>query len=445
MPPAHHRFFLFLLLLGICCWYPDLGRNANTISRAATVAALAERGDLCIDAYHEETDDKALVNGHYYSEKAPLPALLVAPFWVVAYRLGWVDPGPCGLLTDAVLALGGFVCGALPLALIMLLTWRRMEQHHPPWRAFLLTTIAFLGSFPFLYAGSFQGHLLAALFLLLAWYAWQAEHWLGCGFLLGAAVSSEYSLFVFPIAWLALLLLRGERPAALRLAWGGLPFVLLLLAHNKAVTGNFFSLPYDHTALHSDTTRYLGIAWPDPAALWGLLFSSYRGLFFFAPLALLTLHHFLRRPAFTQKLTLLYHPLVVPSVVLVLLLSAHSMWWGGWAWGPRHLTSLSVLMLAAGLPALPWTPTVQRAFSLLGAVGLAINLGARLTVGYSLPTQIDHPLHQAVLPNLLAGHFGSGPWTDLLHLGQLAGAAGFIGALILTYRWSRRLLATPRN
>jgi hypothetical protein len=445
MPPAHHRFFLFLLLLGICCWYPDLGRNANTVSRAATVAALAERGDLCIDAYHEETDDKALVNGHYYSEKAPLPALLVAPFWVAAYRLGWVEPGPCGLLTDGVLALGGFVCGALPLALIMLITWRRMEQHHPPWRAFLLTMIAFLGAFPFLYAGSFQGHLLAALFLLLAWYAWLAGHWLGCGFLLGAAVSSEYSLFVFPLAWLLLLVLRSRWSAALRLTLGGLPFLLLLLAHNKAVSDDFFSLPYDHTALHTDTTRYLGIAWPDPAALWGLLLSSYRGLFFYAPLTLLTLYHFLRRPAFARPRTLLLHPLVVPSAALALLLSAHSMWWGGWAWGPRHLTALAVLLLAAGLPALPWTTSVQRAFTVLGAVGLLINLGARLTVGYSVPTQIEHPVQQAVLPNLILGYFGSGPWTDLLHLGQLAGAFGFLAALILTYRWSRRLLDTSRT
>ena len=71
----------FLLVLALCSWHLDTGRNANTISRAAMVAALVEHGTLCIDPYEALTEDKALVAGHYYSEKAPLPALIVAPFW----------------------------------------------------------------------------------------------------------------------------------------------------------------------------------------------------------------------------------------------------------------------------------------------------------------------------------------------------------------------------
>ncbi|MCC6937762.1 MAG: hypothetical protein IT226_06020, partial [Flavobacteriales bacterium] len=59
----------FLITLALCSWHLDSGRNANTISRAAMVAALVESGSLCIDPYQELTADKALVAGHYYSEK----------------------------------------------------------------------------------------------------------------------------------------------------------------------------------------------------------------------------------------------------------------------------------------------------------------------------------------------------------------------------------------
>ncbi len=445
MTRALRRILPFLLLLAICSWYPDLGRNANTISRAATVAAITEHGDLCIDAYHEQTADKAFVNGHYYSEKAPLPALLVAPVWLTAYHLGWVTPGACGLLTDGLIALGGFLCGSLPLALIMLYTWRRLEERHPPHRAYLLSLFAFLGAFPFLYAGSFQGHLLAALFLLLAWETRRRQRYLVCGLLAGAAVMCEYSLFLFPLAWSVQGAYRRQWPALTSFFWGGLPALVLLVAHNTAVSGSPFSLPYDHTALHGDTSRYLGLALPSPRALWGLLFSGYRGLFVHAPITLLILYHMAARPIVADLRSILLHPLIVPSATLVVLLSAHSMWWGGWAWGPRHLTSLAVLLLATGLPLLPWAPAVRRWFLCVGALGVVMNIGARLTSGYSLPTGIERPFLDVVLPALLNGHTGGGPWTDLLHLGPIAGAAGFIGAICLTVRWSQRSLSTAHT
>ncbi len=441
MTGALRRILPFLLLLCICSWHPDLGRNASTVSRAATVAAIAERGDLCIDAYHAETADKAWVNGHYYSEKAPLPALLVAPVWVTVHRLGWITPGACGLLTDGLLALGGFLCGSLPLALIMLYTWRRMEEHHPPGRAWLLSLAAFLGAFPFLYAGSFQGHLSAALFVLLAWDAHRRELHLVSGLLSGAAVLCEYSLFLFPLAWVIQTAIRGQWSSLGRFIGGGLPAVALLMLHNVAVSGSAFSLPYDHTALHGDTGRYLGLAFPTPASLWGLLFSGYRGLFVHAPLTLLILYHAAARPIASDLRSILLHPLVVPSAALVVLISAHSMWWGGWAWGPRHLTSVAVLLLAAGLPLLPWTPVVRRWFLWVCGAGLLLNLGARLTTGYSLPTGIVRPFIDVVLPALVNGNTG-GTWTDLLHLGPVAGAAGFMGALALTIRWGLRALNT---
>ncbi|MFN6115556.1 MAG: hypothetical protein ACK46C_06710, partial [Flavobacteriales bacterium] len=96
MPQCLRPLVFFLLALLLCSWHLDSGHNANTLSRAAMVAALVEHGTLQIDAYHTLTEDKALVKGHYYSEKAPLPALLVAPFWWAAYHLHLITPGEHG-------------------------------------------------------------------------------------------------------------------------------------------------------------------------------------------------------------------------------------------------------------------------------------------------------------------------------------------------------------
>ncbi|MBK9515696.1 MAG: hypothetical protein IPO05_19300 [Flavobacteriales bacterium] len=147
----------FLLVLGLCNWHLDRGFNANTLSRAAMVAAVVEHGTLRIDAYHHLTDDKALVDGHYYSEKAPLPALLVIPFWWTAKTLGLITPGPHGLLTEDLLALGGSLCGSLPLALMILFVWTRLRDRTTVWPPATMATLPFLGSFLFVYSGSFTG------------------------------------------------------------------------------------------------------------------------------------------------------------------------------------------------------------------------------------------------------------------------------------------------
>src|SRR5256712_13515877 len=58
-------------------FYQGGGWNQN--SRFDLVRAILERGTLRIDAYQENTGDKALFNGHYYSDKAPGLALLALP------------------------------------------------------------------------------------------------------------------------------------------------------------------------------------------------------------------------------------------------------------------------------------------------------------------------------------------------------------------------------
>ncbi len=58
-------------------FYQGGGWNQN--SRFDLVRAIVEQQTLRIDAYHDNTYDKAYYQGHYYSDKAPGLALLAVP------------------------------------------------------------------------------------------------------------------------------------------------------------------------------------------------------------------------------------------------------------------------------------------------------------------------------------------------------------------------------
>jgi hypothetical protein len=69
-----------------------------------------------IDAYHENTGDKALYEGHYYSDKAPLPSYLGAAGVALAHGLRAVTGRP---VSEAVwLAMAGGLAAAIASGLV---------------------------------------------------------------------------------------------------------------------------------------------------------------------------------------------------------------------------------------------------------------------------------------------------------------------------------------
>src|SRR5215470_20302527 len=85
---AAHRRLVFLLglatFLSFLYFYEGGGWNQN--SRFDLVRSITERHTLQIDAYHENTQDKAHFRGHYYSDKAPGLALFAVPFAEAAQK-----------------------------------------------------------------------------------------------------------------------------------------------------------------------------------------------------------------------------------------------------------------------------------------------------------------------------------------------------------------------
>src|SRR5437016_13614268 len=92
----HKRALLIAMVLFVSYAYFYAGGGWNQNSRFDLIRAIVEQGTLRIDAYHDNTRDKAIFRGHYYSDKAPGLALLGVPIVAVArpvLRAAGVDPG----------------------------------------------------------------------------------------------------------------------------------------------------------------------------------------------------------------------------------------------------------------------------------------------------------------------------------------------------------------
>ena len=399
MPSRKRTVIFFLVNLFLSSWHLYEGMNDNIVSRAAMVAAITEDGTLCIDKYHTITGDKSLINGHYYSDKAPLPAFVVLPFWWAADRLGLVDRGKDATLNGRLLRLGGFLCGSLPFAIIITLLWRRL--HHGRVRCFLspvlLAMLPLFGSFLFVFSGSWFGHLPGAALLLIGLIAVERGKHMLCGALCAAAVLCEYPLVVFPLFWFATAALQARWRNALHMVMGALPALILLVLYNSALTGDPLSIGYDHTAGFGFMRSAYGFGVPGVDALFGLTLSDYRGLFFYMPVLLPALFALVRSPGQGR---LWKDPVVAPAILFFFLVCCYGMWWGGWTYGPRHLTAVAVLLAYKCFPALLAVRWAPWAFWPTAVFGLLCAFAAKSTIWFSCPDTQRHPLTAIILPTL---------------------------------------------
>jgi hypothetical protein len=401
MPSRPLIVVFFGIVLFLSSWHLFGGGNDNVTSRAAMVASIVEHGTLNIDAYAEHAGDKAFINGHYYSEKAPLPALLVVPFWWVMHHFS--SSPQDGTLNPDLVRLGGSLIGSVPFALIITLVWlslHRMPEHaHLPlaWAA----ALPFFGSFLFIQSGAFFGHLIGAAFLLLAYRAWERGRMFACGALSGAAVLCEFTVGIFPMCWAVLVLSRRDYRALGKLVLGTLPACILLAAYNKAISGSPFTIGYTHQVGYDYMHDAAGFGLPRIDHLWHITLSDYRGLFFYAPVLLAAVVAlFVRRDAPRWWID----PVLLPSTLSILAIAGFGGWWGGWSYGPRYLTAVAVLLFYRCLPSLLRWPWSRWTFTPLAVSGVLCSFAAKDTVGFSLPTEFMHPLTEVILPAIGKSH-----------------------------------------
>ena len=363
---------ILFILLTICYDYIWQQPSWNDLGRYDLIMAIVEQGTVCINAYHQNTGDKALYNGNYYSDKGPAPAFLGVPiYWFLNYlqaAAGFSDGFSCLgrtvnlLLWFAKLVIIRILVISIPSALLAVFLYRFLLRLGTNQKLALLLIIGYsLGTLAFPYSTLFYGHQLATTFIFISFFIlYDMKHrerpisyptscmlYLTSGFLSGLAILTEYPV-VLLVAVLCIYGFSIRNPQSLirNIPWFILGFagpIAVLFYYNYLCFGIPFTFGYfsvaDETFRREMAKGIAGVTYPKPEALLGITFSAYRGLFFINPLLFLSIfgfYYFYK----TQKYRREFWSSIVAVMVFLLFNASYYMWWGGWTIGPRHLVPI---------------------------------------------------------------------------------------------------------
>ncbi|MGB8645610.1 MAG: hypothetical protein WCF84_10255 [Anaerolineae bacterium] len=145
----------------------------NDISHVAAIQSLVERGTWVIDGspWAQQTVDKVLINGQFYSDKMPLLSFLGAGVYALLRTQGMslapdcaATTGRCGYYWLTLIIMG------LPAALLVALFWSFARVHAPLWAALAGTLALATGTMVTPYTVVFNHHLPGAVGLFASFY-----------------------------------------------------------------------------------------------------------------------------------------------------------------------------------------------------------------------------------------------------------------------------------
>jgi hypothetical protein len=458
-----------VVFISYAYFYQGGGWNQN--SRFDLVRAIVEQGTLRIDAYHQNTDDKAFANGHYYSDKAPGLALLAVPIAKATrplLRAAGVNPVSArGLVATSYLVTVFGV--ALPMAgacavLFLIALWLGSDVGAAAFGALALGMATPMWA----YATLFWGHALAGACLVFGFalalrlrqnpsHARDVLLGLGVGLTAGWATVTEYPAApaAIIIAVLALgMVWREGWPRRWRtsvgIAVGASACIAVLLVYQLHVFGSAFQPSYSYYpagAFPWMKQGYMGLTYPRIDVALKLLFGCRRGLLFVAPVALAApfgLRSLWKRPTGRAAA-----PAAAAIAAYYFLFNASfSAWAAGWSYGPRYMAAGLPLLFIGLAPA--WSaarPFWRSVLALAATGGGALGLMAVSTTAQP-PDQFRCPLFQLFWPSFWAGKLSlnqqsmltlsedpTGHAHGAFNLGELAGLHGLASLIPLLAVW----------
>ena len=451
-------------------FYEGGGWNQN--SRFDVLRAIVERHTLQIDAYHENTQDKAHFKGHYYSDKAPGVVFLAVPFaMVVRPVLRRVGMDPESARGELALSYLVSVCTvALPAALAgVCLFFLAIRFGCDATSSAFGAAVMCLGTPMWAYASLFWAHALVGACLLFAFAAALKLHdstspradfqWaLVVGLAAGWATVTEYPA-VPASAMLACLALAQAWPRGTKARWrvaagvsvGAGACVIVVLGYLYAAFGTFRPsyAYYDPNSFSFMRQQgYLGLTYPHPDRLLKILLGCSRGLLIASPVLLAApvgLWWLWKQKAYRAAAVV-----AAAIVAYYFLFNASFYWWkAGLSFGPRY-AGACIPLLCVGLP-VAWqraTRVWRRALMGLGIISVLIALMVVSTTS-QLPMQDSCPIMHVTCPAFWSGEMainrqsmltiaesGSDGRYAAFNLGQLAGLRGLASLIPLLAMWA---------
>ncbi len=347
-------------------------------SQFAAVCALVERGTLCIDDYHEhpelETGDKALVGGHFYSDKSPVTSFLGVPayfsYWLVKSSGGRPIKYATARYWTTWWTIGTAAAAVAWMVATLLMRHGVDETAAAPIAALWIASTPLLG-----YSILFYNYLPACAGLMGGYLAIEptlrspapatppASRLFVGGALFGVAAWTLATVALAAlIASVALAVRLGCARCTRLWSWvgGGLAGALGYAIYGWLLFGRIAS-PYEFE-YHADfrdgmAQGLMGAGWPDPYVMLLITVHPFRGLFLHFPataIAFVGVTWAIARSVQGRPSRTAATPFAVALALfagLVLYCGGYFMWWGGWSYAPRHLIP-GLPLLSLGL--VPW-------------------------------------------------------------------------------------------
>lgn len=257
---------IFIISLFITALFSSTVLKDAYISRINTARALVEQHTFAIENITDnETVDKILYNGHFYSSKPPLPAVAYAGIYYILRKSTGLEFNQ--IFGKIIILLTSNLFFALLLAYFYKsLKYFKIDKIH---KIILTFTLGF-GTLLFPYSTSLFNHTPAALFIFLSfYYLLKTEHeennrafYALSGIFLSLAIVTEtIQAGIFFIAFLIFIALdKKRRPRIFWFLLGSLPVGLLYAIYNLHTTGSILPAYFNSDRLY----RFPGSYWTNP-------------------------------------------------------------------------------------------------------------------------------------------------------------------------------------
>jgi len=431
---------LFFLLLTSASYFHHPVEYDNSKSRYFLISSVVDFGTIHIDAYHHWTLDKSYFNGHYYSNKAPGAQLLGIPvYWLTQKVKSGNQVIP---LTTFDIYLVRWITTTLPFAILGVILFRMGCKWSGNIRKAMWMVLAYsFGSIAYLHATLFSGHQIAACFAFFSFsilYSLSKKDRIKLkilpknmlfaflsGLFAGLGALADYTaMYIAFILFFYAMISSISKQEKFFFLFGGFICLAALSSYNTVCFGSAWTLSYGHQATEAfkkgSESGILGVSFPSPAALFAILFSPSRGLFFIMPVFLSSVFgyiHFFRQSGLRNESILLFFIFLG----YLFINAGFYGWHGGWCFGPRYL-----------VPMLPFL-ALPMVFSPLGGIPFALLLSLSVfQVGISVigfphtPEVINNPITELILPCMRYGYFSQ-------NFGNWIGIRGFLSILPLIF------------
>lgn len=464
---------LFALVWVSAAWFANDFDIANAITRMYATVSILDTGSTRIDPYKDLTIDKAQVDGHYYTDKAPgMTLMALAPVAATKGAAGSLGADLALINTDgtlnkrrlAVLEFPAIVfTTSLFAAAAAATSWTfsaMMTGSRLP--ALAGTVLVWLGTYLWGWSGRFFGHATSAALLVIAFAALarlarsepdRARLWLA-------------ALAAFALAWVVVVEFTAAPAALILVCYGlwsvrrfpggellklvgvgaivGLVTLTPLFIYNLASFGKLIAAGYQGVVGFKGMEQgFLGLTYPKPAVIWELLFGTYRGLVWVAPILLFVPFGLWRMARGFRAEAI---AILAVAVYYLLLNASYYYWDGGGSLGPRHMAPMVALMaLPLAFAARDFGAIWRIPFFAAGAVSVAVAFVC--TVVTMTPLTDDRFPVASAFMKFAGGEFTTplSMFTPMRNLVSVALYLFVAGALTALLAWSLRRAARPRR